>query len=172
MSRHVLSILVENHSGVLSRITGLFSRRCYNIDSLSVGVTEDPEVSRITIVTIGDDLVVEQIRRQVEKLVDVIRVFELEPERSVCRELALIKISAVAAQRSEIVGIVDIFRANIIDVSNMTITIEITGEQSKIAAFLELLEPYGVKEIVRTGLTGLERGNSSIKEHTKFEEEE
>ncbi len=170
----MLSILVENHAGVLSRVVGLFSRRGYNIDSLSVGVTEDPSFSRITIVARGDDMIIDQIRKQVEKLVDVTEIIELNPDESVYRELALIKVSASPRERTEIVGIVEVFRANIIDVSCSAMTIEITGDQSKILAFTELMAPYGIKEIVRTGLTALERGSSVIKEHSannNFEEE-
>ena len=157
-SRHVISILVENHSGVLSRVSGLFSRRGYNIDSLSVGVTEDSRYSRITIVSFGDDNIIYQIHKQLEKLIDVLEVTELAPEDSVCRELALIKVNADAGARSEIVSIAEIFRANIIDVSHSTLTVEMTGDQSKIEAFTQLLVPYGIKEIVRTGLTGIQRG--------------
>lgn len=164
MNRHVLSILVENNAGVLSRVTGLFSRRGYNIASLSVGVTEEEELSRITIVVFCDDLVIEQIVKQVEKLVDVIRVIDLSADNGVFRELALIKVKATSEQRSEIISIVNIFRANIIDVATEALTIEITGEQTKIAAFTALMEPFGIKEIVRTGTTGLCRGNDSIKE--------
>ncbi len=160
MNRHVLSILVENQSGVLSRISGLFSRRGYNIDSLSVGVTENPLISRITVVACGDDLIIDQIRKQVEKLEDVVKCVKLESSSSVCRELALIKISANATTRPEIVGIVDIFRANIIDVSPNSMTVEITGAQNKIGAFIELVEPYEIMEIVRTGLTAIQRGTT------------
>lgn len=162
MRRHVLSLLVENHSGVLSRVVGLFSRRGYNIDSLSVGVTEDPKLSRVTVTLFGDDMVIDQIRKQVDKLVDVLEVIELLPDESVCRELTLVKVTATAKTRAEIVGIVDIFRANIIDVSVASITVEITGDQSKIAAFTELMEPYGIMEIVRTGLTAIQRGRGVI----------
>jgi acetolactate synthase-1/3 small subunit len=165
MERHILSILVENHPGVLSRISGLFSRRCYNIDSLSVGATEDPGLSRITIVTHGEEMVIDQIKNQVGKLVDVKKVIELTPGASVCREIALVKVAVDAKSRQEFVSIVDIFRANIIDVSATSLTIEITGDQSKITAFLDLSAPYGIKEIVRTGLTGIERGAFIIKEH-------
>ncbi len=171
MNRHVLSVLVENQSGVLSRVSGLFSRRGYNIDSLSVGVTEDPDVSRMTIVVRGDDYILEQIKKQLNKLIDVIKIIELKPNQSVYRELALIKIRSEAAHRASIIEIVDIFRAKIIDVANESLTAEITGDEGKIAAFLELMEPYGIKEIVRTGLTALERGNMEIKEHKKYEEE-
>lgn len=162
MNRHIISILVENHSGVLSRISGLFSRRGYNIDSLSVGVTENPQVSRITIVAMGDDSVIEQIVKQVNKLVDVFYVMVLKPEESVYRELALIKVNASTNTRPAIVSIAEIFRASIIDVSGESLTIEITGDQSKIKAFTELMEPYGIKEIVRTGLTAIGRGGTSI----------
>ncbi len=162
MSRHVLSVLVTNHSGVLSRVAGLFSRRGYNIDSLSVGVTENPQYSRMTIVTRGDDLIIEQITKQLNKLVDVIHIKELVPESSVYRELALVKINAGDNQRASIIEIADIFRAKIIDVSSETLGIEITGDQTKVEAFLDLVKPYGVKEIVRTGLTALERGNAKL----------
>ena len=170
MVRHVLSILVENHSGVLSRVTGLFSRRCYNIDSLSVGETEDGAYSRITVVLHGDTYIIDQIQKQLAKLVEVVSVKVLLPAASVYRELALIKVAALPAVRAEVVGIVDIFRANIIDVSPETITVEMTGDQTKIAAFSALMEPYGIKEIARTGLTALQRGASNIRE-TKLEEE-
>ncbi len=170
MKRHVLSILVENHSGVLSRVTGLFSRRGFNIDSLSVGTTEDPKVSRITIATTGDDRIVDQISKQVDKLVDTVKVIELLPDEAIFREIALIKVSANSKTRPEIAGIVDIFRANIIDVSSETLTVEMTGDQSKISAFTELMEPYGIKELVRTGITGLQRGTNLIKEYNNLEE--
>lgn len=164
MNRHVLSILVENHAGVLSRITGLFSRRGYNIDSVSVGVTEDLQFSRITIAVNCDDTIIEQIIKQVKKLIDVIKIKQLEPSDSVYRELALIKVNADTNIRPDIISIVDIFRGNIIDVSNESLMIEITGDQSKIEAFTKLMEPYGIKELARTGLTALERGNCAIKE--------
>jgi len=170
MDRYVLSILVENHSGVLSRVTGLFSRRCYNIDSLSVGETEDRMFSRITVVLHGDAYIIEQIQKQLAKLVEVVNVAVLTQDAAVYRELALIKVSALPAVRPEIVGIVDIFRANIIDVSPTTLTIEMTGDQNKIAAFAALMEPYGIKEIARTGLTALQRGSSTI--HDTIIEEE
>ncbi|MDR2940765.1 MAG: acetolactate synthase small subunit [Clostridiales bacterium] len=170
MKRHVLSILVENHSGVLSRVTGLFSRRGYNIDSLSVGTTEDPKLSRITIATTGDERIINQISKQVDKLVDTVKVVELIPDESIYREIALIKVSANSKIRPEIVGIVEIFRANIIDVSTETITAEITGNESKILAFVELMEPYGIKELVRTGVTGLQRGANIIKEYNELED--
>lgn len=164
MNRHVVSILVENQAGVLSRISGLFSRRGYNIDSLSVGVTEDINMSRVTVTLNCDDYIIEQIIKQVEKLIDVIKVVELDSEDSVYRELALVKVNANIETRPAVISIVDVFRANIIDVSQTSLTIEITGDQTKIKAFTKLMEPYGIKEIARTGLTALERGGTPIKE--------
>ena len=165
MKRLVLSVLVANHSGVLSRVAGLFSRRGYNIDSLSVGVTSDPEVSRMTIVARGDDQILEQIIKQLNKLVDVKKIVELPSDDAVYRELALIKVKATADTRSSIIGITDIFRAKIIDVATEALTIEITGDQSKLDALVELLQPYEIKEIVRTGLAGLKRGNENIQHY-------
>ena len=162
-NRHVISILVENHSGVLSRVSGLFSRRGYNIDSLSVGITDDSRYSRITVVAFGDDNIIYQIHKQLEKLIDVLEVTELSPEDSVFRELVLIKVNADAKARSEIFSIAEIFRANVIDVSHTTLTMELTGDQSKIEAFSQLLIHYGIKEIVRTGLTGIQRGADTLK---------
>jgi acetolactate synthase-1/3 small subunit len=170
MNRHVLSVLVENQSGVLSRVSGLFSRRGYNIDSLSVGETEDPKVSRMTIVVRGDDYILEQIKKQLNKLIDVIKIIELDPRQSVFRELALIKVKT-GDNRASIIEIVDIFRAKIVDVANETLTVEMTGDEAKIEAFLSLMEPYGIAEIVRTGLTALERGNREIKNQRKYEED-
>ena len=160
--RHVISILVKNHSGVLSRVSGLFSRRGYNIDSLSVGVTEDPRYSRITIAAFGDGNIIYQIHKQLEKLIDVLEVTELVFENSVYRELAFVKVSADAAKRSEIISIAEIFRANVIDVSHTTLTVEMTGDINKIEAFIQLLIPYGIKEIVRTGLAGIQRGPDTL----------
>ncbi|MDD2481010.1 MAG: acetolactate synthase small subunit [Lutispora sp.] len=160
MSSRVLSILVENRSGVLSKISGLFARRGYNIDSLTVGETEDPHISRMTIVVKDDESIVEQINKQLNKLIDVIKIIELSEQRSVFRELALIKISLNQSNRSVITETVNIFRGNIIDVDNKSIIVEVTGSNDKITAFIELVKPYGIKEMVRTGLTALERGNS------------
>ena len=171
MNRHVLSILVENQSGVLSRVSGLFSRRGYNIDSLSVGETEDPKVSRMTIVVRGDDNILEQIKKQLNKLIDVIKIVELDTQQSVFRELALIKVKTSMASRASIIEIVDIFRAKIVDVANETLTVEMTGDERKIEAFIKIMEPYGISEIVRTGLTALERGNKDIKNQKKYEED-
>lgn len=163
MNRHILSILVDNQAGVLNRVCALFSRRGYNIETLSVGVTEDDNISRITVQVYCDDMTIEQIVKQVEKLVDVIRVVELHDDHGVFRELALIKVSAKPHQRSEIASMVGIYRANIIDVASESLTIEITGKPSKIEAFESLMESYGIKEVVRTGLTGLCRGDNPIR---------
>lgn len=171
MNRHILSILVENQSGVLSRVSGLFSRRGYNIDSLSVGETEDPGVSRMTIVVRGDDYIVEQIKKQLNKLIDVIKVIELDKTQSVFRELMLLKVEAREDTRASIIEIVDIFRAKIVDVANETLTVEMTGDEDKINAFINLMKHYGIREIVRTGLTALERGNKEMKSYKKYEED-
>jgi acetolactate synthase-1/3 small subunit len=171
VNRHVLSVLVENQSGVLSRVSGLFSRRGYNIDSLSVGETEDPKVSRMTIVVRGDDYILEQIKKQLNKLIDVIKIIELKSDQSIFRELAMIKVKAEGNTRAHIIEIVGIFRAKIVDVANETMTVEMTGDEGKIEAFINLMKPYGIKEIVRTGLTALERGNKEIKDHRKYEED-
>ncbi|WP_330390376.1 acetolactate synthase small subunit [Paramaledivibacter caminithermalis] len=162
INKHVLSVLVENHSGVLSRIAGLFSRRGYNIDSLSVGVTENPEISRMTITVTGDDYILEQIKKQLNKLINVIKVVELKPEKSVYRDLVLIKVRADSKDRSAIHETVNIFRANIIDVSTDTLTIELTGDAGKISAFVDVMKPYGIIELVRTGFAGMQRGSMQI----------
>ncbi len=153
---HVLSILVENHAGVLSRISGLFSRRMYNIDSLSVGVTENPDVSRMTVVVHADDETLEQIRNQLSKLVNVISITELNKESAVLREHVLVKVSA--KDRVGVMQICDIYRASIVDLTVETMTAELTGAPRKISAFISLMEQYEVKDLVRTGMTGLARG--------------
>ena len=158
MNKKVLSVLVDNTSGVLNRVAGLFSRRGYNIDSLTVGETENPKYSRMTIVVTGDDDILEQIVKQITKLEDVRRVDVLEPSDSVTRELILVKIKAEPAQRQQVISITEIFRANIVDVAKDSLMIEITGSQSKIKAFLSLVEDYEILELVRTGITGLARG--------------
>ena len=162
MAKHTLSVLVENHAGVLSRVAGLFSRRGFNIDSLAVGITEDPEISRMTIVVDGDDYIVEQVGKQLNKLIDVIKIKELDDTESVSRELALIKVGAVASTRSEIMQLVEIFRAKIVDVSKNTLTIESSGTSDKVEALLDMLRPFGIKEIVRTGTIAIERGGKVI----------
>jgi acetolactate synthase I/III small subunit len=162
MGKHVLSMLVKNHPGVLSRISGLFARRGYNIESLSVGTTENPEYARITITLAGDEYVLGQIKKQLIKLHDVLKVIELKPENSVYRELILIKVQANAEQRAAINEIVEIFRCKIIDVSLETLTIELTGDESKTSALINLMKEYGIRELTRTGLTALERGSRDI----------
>ena len=158
MNKKVLSVLVDNTSGVLNRIAGLFSRRGYNIDSLTVGETENPLYSRMTIVVTGDDAILEQIIKQITKLEDVKRVDVLEASNSVTRELILVKIKVDAAQRQQVMAMTEIFRANIVDVAKDSVMIEITGSQSKLSAFLSLSEDYQILELVRTGITGLARG--------------
>ncbi|MCB2293744.1 acetolactate synthase small subunit [Clostridium algoriphilum] len=157
MNRYILSILVENHSGVLSKMAGLFTRRGYNIDSLTVSVTDDPSISRTTIVVSGDEQIIEQIVKQLNKLIDVIKILEICPEKSVSRELALIKVSAEQSTRSLIIEVVNTFRANIVEMNPKNMIIEVTGDEEKVSAFVELMKPYGIKEIVRTGLAVLQR---------------
>jgi acetolactate synthase-1/3 small subunit len=170
MAKHTLSVLVENHAGVLSRVAGLFSRRGFNIDSLAVGVTENPEISRMTIVVDGDEYTVEQVSKQLNKLIDVIKLRQLEKAESISRELALIKVAANATTRAEIIQIVEIFRAKIVDVSKTTLTIEISGGSDKVAALEDMLKQFGIKEIVRTGTIAIERGNRIIKATNNEEE--
>jgi len=157
--RHTISILVENEFGVLARVSGLFSGRGFNIKSLSVAETLDPTISRITLVTEGDDQIVEQITKQLNKLVCVIKVIDFQPEVAhVEREMALIKVAADERTRSEVLNIVDIFRAKVIDVDPRSYVIEVTGDEEKINAILNLLRPLGIREIVRTGKVALHRG--------------
>ena len=163
MRHAVFSILVENSAGVLSRVAGLFSRRGYNIDSLTVGETTDTKVSRMTVTVTGDDDVLEQIEKQLSKLIDVKEVVELPAEASVCRELVLVKVECDTTRRQEIIAISDIFRANIVDVSTESVIIELTGAQSKLNAFIELLNGFKITELARTGITGLARGTASLK---------
>ena len=163
MRHAVFSILVENSAGVLSRVAGLFSRRGYNIDSLTVGETTDPKVSRMTVTVTGDDDVLEQIEKQLSKLIDVKEVVELPAEASVCRELVLVKVECDTTRRQEIIAISDIFRANIVDVSTESVIIELTGAQSKLNAFIELLNGFKITELARTRITGLARGTASLK---------
>ncbi len=160
--KHTLAVLVENRAGVLSRVSGLFSRRGYNIDSLAVGVTEDPTISRMTIVVRGDDHVLEQVTKQLNKLIDVIRVTDIKADEAIERELSLIKVAADANTRSEIIQIVDIFRARIVDVASKSMTIEVTGDDEKIRAMEKLLRPFGIKEMVRTGKIAMTRGAKSV----------
>ena len=158
MRKMVLSVLVGNTSGVLNRVAGLFSRRGYNIDSLTVSETENPSFSRMTIVVHGDDEILEQIEKQMNKLIDVKEIKELKDGESVCRELILVKVAANAEQRQQIIAITDVFRAKIVDVSTESLMIELTGNQQKLDAFVGLLEGFEILELVRTGITGLNRG--------------
>ena len=161
--KKVLSILVENTTGVLSRVSGLFSRRGYNIDSLTVGETADPRFSRMTVVVNGDDQVLDQIRKQLAKLVDVVDIKELRDDFSVCRELALVKVRCNAKERPSVISVADIFRAKIVDVSKESLIIELTGNQSKLDAFITLLEGYEILELARTGISGLSRGSDDVR---------
>lgn len=156
--RHTISVLVENEFGVLARVAGLFSGRGFNIESLTVAETLDPTVSRITLVTHGDDQVLEQITKQLHKLISVIKVLDFTSAKHVERELALIKVTADDKTRSELMTIVDIFRGKVIDVGPTSYLIEVTGDEDKIAAILELLNPLGIKEIARTGKVAMHRG--------------
>ena len=162
MQKKVFQILVDNTSGVLSRIAGLFSRRGYNIESITAGVTADPRYTRITILTSGDDEILDQIEKQVAKLVDVRDVKELKPEESVYRELALIKVRATAKERLGVIAIADIFRAEVKDTSSESLMIELTGNSNKIDAFIDLLGGYEILELARTGIVGLGRGTDNI----------
>ena len=161
--KHTIAVIVENKSGVLTRIAGLFSRRSFNIESLSVGATDNPEYSRMTISVEGDEEVLEQVIKQLSKLINVIRVSELEPAESVERELAMIKVTADKDSRSEIMQIVNIFRAKIIDVSARSMVIEVTGDGEKIDAIIQLLRQFGIKEMARTGKVSMVRGARVIK---------
>ena len=160
--QHTISVLVVNQSGVLSRISGLFSGRGFNIESLNVAETNDPDISRMTIVTRGDDKKIEQITKQLNKLVDIIKVTDLTEEGFVDRELILVKMNAEPRVREEILRVVEIFRAKVVDVSSATYTVEITGDEGKIKGFLEMLKPLGIKEIVRSGRIAISRGLKSI----------
>jgi len=155
--RHTISITVENRAGVLSRVVGLFSGRGFNIDSLSVGETIDPEISRITIVTTGDDRIIEQVAKQLNKLIDVIKVTDLTDLNFVDREMILVKISATDKTKAEVLRINDIFRGKIVDVSQASYTFEITGDEGKVEAFIKMVKPFGVKEIARTGKVAVSR---------------
>lgn len=153
-----LSILVENTSGVLSRVSGLFSRRGYNIDSLTVGVTQNPAFSRMTVAVTGDEMILKQIKNQLSKLEDVMDITELKPADSVCRELILVKVLAKQEDRQAIIAVADIFRAKIVDVGTESLIVELTGNQSKLDAFIKLLDGFDIIEMVRTGVAGLSRG--------------
>lgn len=164
MQKFVISVLVSNHFGVLSRVSGMFTRRGFNIDTLTVGETESPEFSRITISMHGDEAVCNQIVKQLEKMYDVKKVQVMAQDETVVRELLLVKIKTNAAQRQDIMSVVDVFRAKIVDYSPEALIIEIRGAATKINAFIELLQPYGILEMCRTGLVALERGGNCLKE--------
>ena len=161
-STHTLSVLVENKPGVLARVSGLFSRRGFNIESLAVGPTEHPDVSRMTIVVKVDQLPLEQVTKQLNKLVNVIKIVELDPGQSVQRELLLVKVRADAAVRSAVLEVTNLFRAKIVDVGTESVTIEATGTADKLAALLKVLEPYGIREMVQSGMVAVGRGPRSI----------
>ena len=162
--RHVITLLVENEFGVLARIAGLFSGRGFNIENLSVAPTLDPTVSTMTLVTHGDDQIIEQVIKQLNKLISVIKVMDLIEKDFVEREMILVKVSATAETREEILRVVDIFRGKVIDVGSKTYTIEVTGDEKKIAAILALLKPLGIKELVRTGRVAMIRGSKTSTE--------
>lgn len=160
--KHILGVLVENHPGVLSKVSGLFSRRGFNIDSLAVGVTENPDISRMTIVVNGDEYIVEQVTKQLNKLINVIKVADIGRD-SVTRELALIKVEATPSTRNQIIEIVNIFRAGVVDINKNNLTIEITGDSEKISALEDMLREFGIREMVRTGTIAIDRGAKMIK---------
>lgn len=160
--KHTLSVLVENHAGVLSRISGLFSRRGFNIESLAVGVTDDETISRITIVVNGDDYIVEQVEKQLNKLIDVIKVKIIPQDKLISRELLLIKIKASTKERGEIIDIAKVMRALIIDITRESLTLEFTNNTERCELLIDLLSPYKTIEIVRTGNVAMEKGNCSI----------
>jgi acetolactate synthase-1/3 small subunit len=162
VSRHTLSVLVENKPGVLARVASLFSRRGFNIDSLAVGPTEHPEISRMTIVVNVEELPLEQVTKQLNKLVNVIKIVELDPAASVLRELLLVKVKADLDTRSHVLETVQLFRAKVVDVASDAVTIEATGTADKLEALIRVLEPFGIKELVQSGLVAVGRGSRSI----------
>ena len=162
MSKHTLSVLVENKPGVLTRIAALFSRRGFNIDSLAVGPTEHPEISRMTVTVELEALPLEQVTKQLNKLVEVLKVVELEPSAAVQREILLVKVRTDLQSRSHVLETVQLFRAKVVDVAGDALTIEVTGNRDKLNAFLEVLEPFGIKELVQSGMVAIGRGSRSI----------
>jgi acetolactate synthase I/III small subunit len=166
MSRHTLSVLVENKPGVLARIAGLFSRRGFNIDSLAVGPTEHAEVSRMTIVVNVEESPLEQVTKQLNKLVEVIKIVELDPTASVSRELLLVKLKADATTRGQVLEVVQLFKARVVDVATDAVTVQVVGNQDKLDAFLRIVEPFGVRELVQSGMVAIGRGGRSITERT------
>lgn len=162
MSRHTLSVLVQDQPGVLARVASLFSRRGFNIESLAVGPTEVPEISRMTIVVSVEDLPLEQVTKQLNKLINVLKIVELEPEQSVQREIMLVKVKADLETRSHILETVQLFRAKVVDVAHDAVTVEATGAHDKLAALLKVLEPFGIRELVQSGMVAMGRGSRSI----------
>ncbi len=167
MAQHTLSVLVEDKPGVLARISALFSRRGFNITSLAVGPTEHPEISRMTIVVNVESSPLEQVTKQLNKLVEVIKIVELDPAASVNRELVLVKVGATAENRSQVLDVVQLFRAKVIDVSSDAITMQVVGNADKISDFLRVLEPFGIRELVQSGMVAIGRGSRSISERGK-----
>ena len=161
--KHTLAVLVENKPGVLARVSGLFSRRGFNIESLAVGITDNPEISRMTIVVSGDDRVLDQVTKQLNKLIDVIKVSDLDPADAIDRELALFKVNVDKGNRSEVIQIVDVFRAQIVDVGVKTMIVAVTGTGDKIDAIEKLLRNFGIVEVVRTGKISMNRGAKTVK---------
>jgi acetolactate synthase I/III small subunit len=166
MSVHTLSVLVENKPGVLARIAGLFSRRGFNIDSLAVGPTEHPEISRMTIVVNVEESPLEQVTKQLNKLVEVLKIVELEPREAVERELLLVKVRAGVETRGQVLDAVELFKGKVVDVAPDAVTIEVTGNSDKLADFLHVLEPFGIRELVQSGMVAIGRGSRSISERT------
>ena len=160
--KHTFSVLVENRAGVLSRITGLFSRRAFNIESLAVGVTEDPTFSRVTIVVEGNDYTVEQVEKQLNKLIDVIKVRTIQPSELISRELVLVKVNAGQSERADIMNIAEIMSAKIVDISRTTMTLELADISERVDLFAELLRPFVIREIARTGIVALQKGTDTI----------
>ncbi|TIC87982.1 acetolactate synthase small subunit [Nocardioides sp. GY 10113] len=167
MATHTLSVLVEDKPGVLARIAALFSRRGFNIESLAVGPTEHAEVSRMTIVVSVESSPLEQVTKQLNKLVEVIKIVELEPSASVARELVLVKVGATAETRGQVLDLVQLFRAKVVDIATDAITVQLVGNADKIADFLRILEPFGVRELVQSGMVAIGRGARSISERSK-----
>lgn len=163
MKKHTIYVLVENNAGVLARVAGLFARRGYNIHSLAVGVTDDEKISRMTIVAEGSDYTVEQIEKQLNKLIDVIKVRTADPDELLARELVLAKVNCTAAQRAELISIAEITKAKISDVSAGSMTLELSGNENSIRSFEELLKPFGIREMVRTGTIAMQKGVAALK---------
>jgi acetolactate synthase-1/3 small subunit len=166
MAKHTLSVLVENKPGVLARIAGLFARRGFNIDSLAVGPTEHPAISRMTVVVDVDELVLEQMTKQLNKLINVLKIVELLPEQSLQRELLLVKVKIDAANRHQVLDVAEVFRVRVVDIAPDAVTIEATGGTGKLDALLRALEPYGVRELVQSGVVALSRGSRSLTDRT------